>query len=107
MIKFLVGIILGILGFFVVRANHHIQHKTFRLPVWWDENSMRLAYAVFTGVLIGLTIHFYPESISALNFFGFDFDAEGLENLGPVIFGALIASSTYSKSKDKPNTTKL
>lgn len=104
MVKFLIGIILGIIGFFVIKAKRHIQHKTFIFPVWWDENNMRLAYAIFTGLLIGLTIHFYPESIAALNFFGFDFDADGLENLGPVFFGAIIAASTYSPSKDKPET---
>lgn len=106
MFDIFLGLMLGVLGFFMFKAKDHIQHKSFSFHIWWDENNMRFAYCMLFGVLLVITFHFFPESVELVNFLGWNLDGEDFTNFSPVLIGFMLTRWVYSPSKNNPKMAK-
>lgn len=64
---------------------------------------MRYFYAAAVGLLISIMVHFYPETMSFIQWAGINLESEALENGAPVLLGGFLAHYAYSPSKNKPS----
>lgn len=99
MVQTIIPIQLGIILLFIWKSQHYIQHGTFKPLVWWCENKYRFGFASIFGLVLGVTIVFYPESVAILQNLGINMDSHA----SPVLIGLLSASATYSPSNKKPS----
>lgn len=99
MIYTTIGIYLGVLFAFVWKARKFIQHGEFSFSIWFKENRNRSIWALVFGTIVGAVVTYYPDSVDALEFIGFNMDQES-GTMSEILIGLVLTYATYSKTEE-------
>lgn len=103
---FILGMYLGVILVFVMKARSYIVSNKFSLKIWWQENKVRFPWCLIFSTLIFFVITFYPDSVNALEFVGFNMKVGLGETLSPILIGSVVANLAYTSKAKADEETK-